>query len=73
LNKISSIIKTNQKINDDDGDNIGIDLNNIQIKLDKKDPDFIIKKQKIQKKAQTNKNQVLIYYKNILLFLFAFL
>jgi len=65
-NKISSIIKTNQKINDDD--DIIIVSNNTQLKLDKKDPDFRIKKQKISKKTTTttNKNQVFIYYKIIL-------
>jgi hypothetical protein len=41
-------------------DAISIDSNNIQIKLENKDTDFIIKKQKIQKKT-TNKAQVFIY------------
>jgi len=68
-NKISSIIKTNQKIDDDD---IIIVSNNTQLKLDKKDPDFRIKKQKNSKKTTTtNKNQVFIYYTIILLLMKA--
>jgi hypothetical protein len=66
-NKISSIIltepivsiKREKKLDD----NITIDSNNIQFKLDKKDTDFIIKKQKITKKT-TNKNQVVLHFLN---------
>ncbi len=55
-NKISSITRPNQKIDDDD--DILIDSNNVQLKLDKKDPDFSIRKQKNSKKTTINKNQV---------------
>jgi len=69
LTKTSSIIKpTNQKFDDD----IVYDSSIVQVKLDKKDPDYRIKKQKNSKKTTTtNKNQVFIYYTIILLLMKA--
>lgn len=65
MDKISS---SNNKIDYDD-DDIIINTDNIQVKLDKKDPDFNMKKQKNSKKTTINKNQVFIYDKIILFFL----
>ena len=54
LNKTSSITKTtNQKLDDD----IVYDSSIVQLKLDRKDPDFVIKKSKNSKKTST-KTQV---------------
>lgn len=57
--------KTKSANIDHDDDDIMIDTNNIQLKLDKKDPDFNMKKHKNSKKTTMNKNQVFIYDKII--------
>ena len=54
---------TNTKYHDgdDDDDDTGYDSSHVQTKLEKKDPDFVMKKQKGNKKTST-KTQVIIVH-----------